>query len=272
MTQLYHGTRWQDDLAAAIGNTPLIRLRRASEATGCTILGKAEFMNPGGSVKDRAGLAIITDAERRGALQARRHGRRGHRRQHRHRADPGRQRARLSLRHRDAGDAEPGEDRFPAHDRRRSAAGAGQAVSRSRQLRARLAPAGRGDRRASGPTSSTTWPTARAIATTHRARDLGADRRHAWMPSPAPAAPAARWPALALALKARNPAVRIVLADPRGQRPVWLGEEQRPDRCRAARSPRASASRACPATWRARRSTTPSAFPTPRRWSRSTTC
>jgi cysteine synthase A len=56
------------DLAAAIGNTPLIRLRRASEATGCTILGKAEFMNPGGSVKDRAGLAIITDAERRGTL------------------------------------------------------------------------------------------------------------------------------------------------------------------------------------------------------------
>jgi cysteine synthase A len=56
------------DLAAAVGNTPLIRLRRASEATGCNILGKAEFMNPGGSVKDRAGLAIILDAERRGAL------------------------------------------------------------------------------------------------------------------------------------------------------------------------------------------------------------
>lgn len=53
----------------AVGNTPLIRLRRASEATGCTILGKAEFMNPGGSVKDRAALAIITDAERRGALK-----------------------------------------------------------------------------------------------------------------------------------------------------------------------------------------------------------
>ena len=55
-------------LAAAIGNTPLILLRGASEATGCTILGKAEFMNPGGSVKDRAGLAIIADAERRGVL------------------------------------------------------------------------------------------------------------------------------------------------------------------------------------------------------------
>jgi cysteine synthase A len=58
-----------EDLAAAIGNTPLIKLRRASEATGCTILGKAEFMNPGGSVKDRAGLAIIQDAERRGLLK-----------------------------------------------------------------------------------------------------------------------------------------------------------------------------------------------------------
>jgi cysteine synthase A len=57
------------DLEAAIGNTPLIRLRRASDATGCTILGKAEFMNPGGSVKDRAGLAIIRDAEQRGVLK-----------------------------------------------------------------------------------------------------------------------------------------------------------------------------------------------------------
>ena len=58
-----------EDLAAAIGNTPLIRLRRASQATGCTILGKAEFMNPGGSVKDRAALAILADAERRGVLR-----------------------------------------------------------------------------------------------------------------------------------------------------------------------------------------------------------
>ncbi len=69
MTQLYHGKRWQEDLAASIGQTPLIRLRRASEATGCTILGKAEFMNPGGSVKDRAGLYIISDAESRGVLK-----------------------------------------------------------------------------------------------------------------------------------------------------------------------------------------------------------
>ena len=53
----------------AIGNTPLIRLRRASEETGCEIYGKAEFMNPGQSVKDRAGLFIIRDAEARGLLR-----------------------------------------------------------------------------------------------------------------------------------------------------------------------------------------------------------
>jgi cysteine synthase A len=52
-----------------IGNTPLIKLRKLSEATGCTILGKAEFLNPGGSVKDRAALAIVRDAEARGALK-----------------------------------------------------------------------------------------------------------------------------------------------------------------------------------------------------------
>ena len=52
----------------AVGNTPLIRLRRVSEESGCEILGKAEFMNPGGSVKDRAAAAIIADAERRGQL------------------------------------------------------------------------------------------------------------------------------------------------------------------------------------------------------------
>ena len=59
----------RNGLIEAIGNTPLIRLARASEATGCTILGKAEFMNPGGSVKDRAALAIIRDAEARGVIR-----------------------------------------------------------------------------------------------------------------------------------------------------------------------------------------------------------
>ena len=59
----------QDDVVAAIGNTPLIKLRRASEETGCTILGKAEFMNPGQSVKDRAARQIILEAEKRGEIR-----------------------------------------------------------------------------------------------------------------------------------------------------------------------------------------------------------
>ncbi|MSO81588.1 MAG: cysteine synthase A [Alphaproteobacteria bacterium] len=59
----------RDGFVDTIGNTPLIRLKRASELTGCTILGKAEFLNPGGSVKDRAAWAIIKDAEERGALR-----------------------------------------------------------------------------------------------------------------------------------------------------------------------------------------------------------
>ena len=53
----------------SIGNTPLIKLKAASAATGCEIYGKAEFLNPGGSVKDRAALAIIEDAEKRGKLK-----------------------------------------------------------------------------------------------------------------------------------------------------------------------------------------------------------
>ncbi len=63
MTAAYSG------IDGYVGNTPLIRLRRLSELTGCEILGKAEFMNPGGSVKDRAAYGIITDAERAGRLK-----------------------------------------------------------------------------------------------------------------------------------------------------------------------------------------------------------
>ena len=84
-----------EGIVGAIGNTPLITLKRASELTGCTILGKAEFMNPGQSVKDRAALFIIQDAVHNGHAQAGRRDRRGHRRQYRHRARAGRQCARL---------------------------------------------------------------------------------------------------------------------------------------------------------------------------------
>lgn len=59
----------RDDFTDTVGNTPLIKLKKASELTGCTILGKAEFLNPGGSVKDRAAKYIILDAEARGELK-----------------------------------------------------------------------------------------------------------------------------------------------------------------------------------------------------------
>jgi cysteine synthase len=59
----------RDGFAGAVGNTPLIRLNRLSEETGCEILAKAEFLNPGGSVKDRAALWIVRDAEKRGTLK-----------------------------------------------------------------------------------------------------------------------------------------------------------------------------------------------------------
>ena len=57
------------DFCDLIGNTPMVRLKRASEETGCEILGKCEFLNPGQSVKDRAALWIVRDAEERGALK-----------------------------------------------------------------------------------------------------------------------------------------------------------------------------------------------------------
>ena len=68
-TDVRAASRFARDVIGTIGRTPLIKLRRASDTTGCTILGKAEFLNSGGSVKDRAGLAIIGDAVARGQLK-----------------------------------------------------------------------------------------------------------------------------------------------------------------------------------------------------------
>jgi cysteine synthase len=64
-----HVSDIKDGFAGSVGNTPLIRLRKASELTGCEILGKAEFMNPGGSVKDRPALFMVLDAEKKGLLK-----------------------------------------------------------------------------------------------------------------------------------------------------------------------------------------------------------
>ncbi len=118
----------RDGFLGTIGNTPLIKLRKASEETGCTILGKAEFLNPGGSVKDRAAYYIIRDAEEKGLLQPRRRDRRGHRRQYRHRPRAGRKRHGLPLGHRHARDPEPGKEGHAAAVRRRSPARARRAL------------------------------------------------------------------------------------------------------------------------------------------------
>ncbi len=89
-------------IANAVGNTPLIRLARASEETGCTILGKAEFMNPAQSIKDRAALFLIEDALARGTAQTRRRHRRRNCRQYRHWPRSHRPRLWDSRRHRHA--------------------------------------------------------------------------------------------------------------------------------------------------------------------------
>ena len=65
----FQNMTFNKDVVEAIGNTPLIKLKRASEQTGCTILGKAEFMNPGQSVKDRPAREIILQAEKRGDIK-----------------------------------------------------------------------------------------------------------------------------------------------------------------------------------------------------------
>ena len=170
------------DLTEAVGNTPLIRLRRASEATGCEIWGKAEFMNPGASVKDRAALWIIRDAVARGALRpggtivegtagntgiglAR--GRRGDGLPHgdRHPRHP-----------------EPGEEGRDPRRRRRARRGPGGALPRPEQLRALLGTArgearrDRAARRGLGqPVRQRRQPA--GARREHGARDLGADRR-----------------------------------------------------------------------------------------------
>jgi cysteine synthase A len=175
---------WAADLAAAIGNTPLIRLRRASEATGCTILGKAEFMNPGGSVKDRAGLAIIADAEARGVLQ------------------PGGVVVEGTAGNTGIGLTLVGNARgyrcvivMPETQSK-------EKIDFLRMIGAdlRLVPAkpykDPGNyvhySRRGGPTSSTTWPTARGTAP-RRGRRSGRRPRAASMRSPAPAAREAPW-------------------------------------------------------------------------------
>ena len=167
----------------AIGNTPLIKLKRASEETGCTILGKAEFLNPGQSVKDRAALFIIRDAEEKGLLR------------------PGgtivegtagntgiglalvAPRARLSHRHRHSRDPEPGKEGRAPPLWRRTRGSAGRALPQPQQLREGFRPACRTAGERAMPNGAIWANQFDNVANRagpcrdHRARDLAADRR-----------------------------------------------------------------------------------------------
>jgi hypothetical protein len=116
----------RDGFVGTVGATPLIRIASLSDATGCTILGKAEHLNPGGSVKDPRRAPDRRCRRGRGPARRRRpaRDRRGHGRQHRHRPGAGGAGPRLPLPHRDARQPEPGEDRAVARARRGAAPGA----------------------------------------------------------------------------------------------------------------------------------------------------
>jgi cysteine synthase A len=201
-------------LLGSIGQTPLIRLQRASAATGCEILGKAEFMNPGGSVKDRAAQAIILGAEARGELK------------------PGGTLVEGTAGNTGIGLTLVGNARgyrcvivMPETQSQEKIdflrmigadlqADPGQAVQGPRQLRARLAPHGRGGGLVLGqPVRQPRQP--RRAPSHHRRRDHRAGRRqggclHLRLRHRRDAG------RRSLALKAHDPSTRIVLADPLG--------------------------------------------------------
>ena len=189
-----------NDVVEAIGNTPLIKLKRASEMTGCTILGKAEFMNPGQSVKDRAGQADDPRGGETRRPEAGRPRRRRHRRKYRDRPCHRRRRARLPHHHRDPEHAKPGKEGHAAAVRRRTGRGAGAALQQSEQLSARRKAAGRSACANPNPTAcclptSGTTSTIRRRITFRPARKSGSRPAARSTASSARSAPAARWPA-----------------------------------------------------------------------------
>ena len=265
-----------DSVVAAVGRTPLIKLKRASEATGCTILGKAEFMNPGQSVKDRAALYIIQDAVKRGELRPGGTVVEGTAGNTGIGLDPHRQCARLPQRHRHSRNAEPGEEGHAAPARRRADRGAGRPLQEPQQLREVFA---RGWPRRwprpsptapSGPTSSTTSPTGRRTSRP-RPRRSGPTPTARSTASSRAVGSGGTLGGVSMALKAKRKNIQIALADVAGRRAATATTPPASSRPRAPRSPKASARAASPRTSKAWWSTRPTAFPTPRRCRSSST-
>ncbi len=239
----------RDGIVDAIGNTPLIKLKRASEATGCTILGKAEFMNPGQSVKDRPARQMILEAEKRGEIK------------------PGGLVVEATAGNTGIGlalvanargyrtlivipeHAEPGEEGHAAALRRRAGRGAGGALRQPEQLPACRAPAGRraaqerAQRRAvRRPVEQSRQP--QGALRLDRPGNLGSRPAARSTASSARSAPAARSPACRPICARRSSDIVIGVADPKGAAMYNCSRTARPRRRRAARSPKASGSAA----------------------------
>ena len=211
----------------SIGKTPLIELKAASEATGCRILGKAEFLNPGGSVKDRAALAIIQDAEAKGLLKPGGIIVEG---------TAGNTGIGLALVANARGyrtvivipetQSQEKKDmlRLCGADLRQVAAvpykDPNNYVHVSERMAKELAMTHREGAIWANQFDNTRQPD--GPFSDHRPRDLAADRRQGRRLRLRRWAPAARWPASGMYLKEQNPKVRIGLADPHGGGPLQL--------------------------------------------------
>ena len=245
----------------AIGNTPLIKLKRASEQTGCTILGKAEFMNPGQSVKDRAGKQMILEAEKRGELSPAAWWW-NDRRQYRHRPGGGRQCPRLSHADPHPGNAEPGKEGHAAAVRRRARRGAGAALFQSEQLSACRTAAGRQLRKTepNGVLFADQWNNldnakAHYESTGPEIWEQTGGKIDGFICSVGTGGTLA---GTSRYLKEKHPGIVNACADPHGFAMYELFKNGTPNRRRATRSPKASGSAASRRSLRPRRSTTPS--------------
>ena len=185
-----------DNILEAIGWTPLVRLNRVTRGIRTPVYAKAESLNPGGSVKDRIGIAIIEAAERSGALKPGRHHRGGHQRQHRGGPRPRRRHQGLPLHLHHPGQDVGGEGAPAARAGRGGDRRAHRGAARPSRVLHQQGPQHRGQpRRArSWPTSTTTPPTPRRT-TRPRGRRSGSRRRAGSRTSSARRAPAAPSPA-----------------------------------------------------------------------------
>ncbi len=212
-----------DSALDVVGNTPLVRLNNVMDDARCLVLAKVEYVNPGGSVKDRPAVAMLRAAEKDGLLKPGAHHRRGDERQHRRRPRDGGGDSRLPLHSRDARQDVEGKDRPAARLRRRGRGHADQRVGRLARivLRGRQPPRRRDSRRVSARTSCTTTenPDAHYHSTGPEIWEQTAGTITHFV---AGVGTGGTISGTARYLKERNPAIRVVGADPEGS--IYSGD------------------------------------------------